>query len=67
MGETYMDALTFLSRGDYDKAMNLDPEEYETTELDYNFQSNTIGSKKAGEKNCKIIFAKLKSNEQKEQ
>jgi len=66
MGETYMDALTFLSRGDYDKAMNLDTDDYETVDLDYNYQSNTIGSKKVGEKNCKIIFARLKNDEQKE-
>lgn len=66
MGETFMDALTFLSRGDYEKAMNLDAEAYETAELDYNYQSNTIGSKKVGEKNCKIIFARLTNNEQKE-
>jgi hypothetical protein len=66
MGETFMDALTFLSRGDYDKAMNLGTDDYETVDLDYNYQSNTIGSKKAGEKNCKIIFARLKNDEQKE-
>ena len=64
MGETYMDALTFLSRGDYDKAQNLDPAEYETNELEYNYQSNTIGARKAGEKQCKIIFARLRGNEE---
>ncbi len=66
MGETFMDALTFLSRGDYDKAVNLGTDDYETVDLDYNYQSNTIGSKKVGEKNCKIIFARLKGNENKE-
>ena len=32
----------------------------ETVELNYNYQSNTIGSRKTGEKSCKLIFARLK-------
>jgi hypothetical protein len=67
LGETYLDAITFLCRGDYEKALNLDPSEYETVDLDYNYQSNTIGAKKAGEKHCKIIFARLKGTDPKGQ
>jgi hypothetical protein len=62
MGETYMDALAFLCRGDYDAALALDTDKYETVELNYNFQSNTIGSRKTGEKSCKLIFARLKDS-----
>jgi len=57
-----MDALAFLCRGDYDAALALDTDKYETVELNYNFQSNTIGSRKSGEKSCKLIFARLKDS-----
>jgi len=62
LGEIYLDALTFLSRGDIDKALSLTPEEYEEETLDYDVHSNTISrrdDRSSGK--GKIIFLRLKT------
>jgi hypothetical protein len=41
MGQAFMDALVFACKEDYDKALSLPPEEYETETLDYDPGSNT--------------------------
>lgn len=62
MGETFMDALTFVCKGDYDRALSLEPEEYESVEYDYDLNANTLGRGNEGGKLSKIIFIKLKKN-----
>jgi hypothetical protein len=59
LGEIFMDALTFACRGDIDRAMSLDPGDYESIEFDYNLQSNTIGGRGVIGKLSKIVFIKL--------
>ncbi len=63
MGEIFMDALAFVCKGDYDKALNLDPEEYETEEFEYDQHGNTIGRKGSPAKLSKLLFIKLNNNE----
>jgi len=58
-----MDALVFACKEDYDKALSLFPEEYETVEFDYDHHSNTVSmidnrTKKAGN----LLFLKLKKS-----
>lgn len=60
LGEIYIDALTFLCRGDFNKAMSMDPGEYETVDLDYDFDTNTTGKVSKTGKSGKLFFAKLK-------
>jgi hypothetical protein len=59
LGETLMDALTFLCRDDIDKALSLAPEDYETIDLDYSFSRNTTGGRSGSEKSGKLLFARL--------
>ncbi len=60
MGEIFMDALTFVCKGDIDKAISLTPEDYETSDYDYDVQSNTVRGQARAGKFSKIIFVKLK-------
>lgn len=60
MGEIFMDALTFVCGGDEDKALALNPEEYDVVELDYDLQANTIGRSAGTGKLCKLLFVRLK-------
>lgn len=60
LGESFMDGLTFVCMGDYDRAMNLDPEEYESVEYDYDLNTNTLGSGGAGHKLSKLVFIRLR-------
>jgi len=62
LGEIFMDALVFACRGDIDRAMSLDPGDYESEDFDYNFQSNTIGGRTNIGKLSKIIFIKLRGD-----
>jgi len=59
LGETYMDALTFLCRDDIEKALSLSEEDYETVDLDYRYDSNTTGRRGGVGKSSKILFARL--------
>ena len=61
MGEIFLDALTFACRGDIDKALSLNPWDYETIDYGYDLHTNTISlgrdrSKKTG----RLLFVKLK-------
>jgi len=60
LGEVFMDALTFLCRGDIDKTMSLNLEDYETMDFDYDIHANLIGKARMG-KTGKVIFLRLKN------
>jgi len=62
LGEIYLDALTFACKGDFDRALSLTPEEYETEILDYDIHTNTTGrSGSRTGRTGKLLFAKLKT------
>ncbi|MBI5098889.1 MAG: hypothetical protein HZB30_06585 [Nitrospirae bacterium] len=62
LGEICLDALTFLCKGDIDKALTLMPEDYEEETLDYDTHTNTISRRedKRG-RTGKLIFVRLKN------
>jgi hypothetical protein len=57
LGQAFMDALTFVCRGDIDKAVSLEPGDYETVEFNYDLQTNTTGRT---DRPSKLLFVKLK-------
>lgn len=59
LGEIFMDALTFACRGDIDKALSLNPDDYQSVDFDYDLHSNKLGRPQRGGKSSKIIFIKL--------
>ncbi len=59
LGQAYMDAMQFICKGDIDKALALNPEDYEDVDLDYNYASNTSGRAGEGEKSGKLLFMRL--------
>ena len=59
-GEIFLDALAFVCKGDMDKSLSLDPEEYETVELNYDVGANTIGRRGSPAKLSKLLFVRLK-------
>ena len=58
MGEIFMDALVFACKGDYDMALSLNPEDYETVEYEYDLDTNTIGRSTTA-KISRIIFIRI--------
>ncbi len=62
LGQTFMDALNFACNEDYDRALSLSPEEYETETLDYDPNSNmaTPSQNRSATKIPKIFFLRLK-------
>jgi hypothetical protein len=62
LGATLMDALYFVCKEDYDRALSLMPDEYETVTLDYNPTSNTAypTPDRSTKKSPRLIFLKLK-------
>ena len=60
LGEIFLDALAFVCKGDIDRSLSLDPDEYETVELDYDVGANTIGRRGSPAKISKLLFVKLK-------
>lgn len=62
LGATLMDALYFVCKEDYDRALSLMPEEYETVTLDYNPISNTAypTPDRSTKKSPRLLFLKLK-------
>lgn len=59
LGEITMDALQFVCKGNIDRALELNPEEYETVEFDYDNTTNTTGSRGAKGKLGKLLFIQL--------
>jgi hypothetical protein len=57
LGEIYLDALTFLCRGDLDKSV-FKPEDYETVDFDYDQHTNTV-SVETGED--ETLFVRFKN------
>lgn len=62
LGEIYLDALTFLCRGDLDRALALAPEDYEDTDFEYDFQTNRIDARSASGKSGRVIFVRLRES-----
>lgn len=62
LGAAFMDALNFACKEDYDKALSLLPEEYDTETLDYDPFSNTasISEDRSTIKSPKLFFLRLK-------
>ena len=65
LGATFMDALNFACKEDYDKALSLMPEEYDTETLDYDPFSNSacISEARSTRKTPKLFFVRLKKAE----
>ncbi|MDH3258856.1 MAG: hypothetical protein OEM19_05275, partial [Deltaproteobacteria bacterium] len=61
LGDIFMDALTFACKGDIDKALSLNPEDYESVEYEYDLNANTIGAAGKPGKTGKILFIRLKN------
>ena len=59
LGEIYMDALQFVCKGDIDRAMELNPSDYESVEFDYDDTTNTTGRSGAKGKLGKLLFVRL--------
>lgn len=60
LGEIYMDALQFVCKGDIDKALQLNPGDYESLDYDYDAVSNTTGRLGSKGKLSKLLFVRLK-------
>ncbi len=65
LGATFMDALNFACKEDYDRALSLTPEEYETETLDYDPFSNTasVSEVRAMKKIPRLFFVRLRKKE----
>jgi hypothetical protein len=62
LGEAFLDALTFLCKGDIDRALSLMPEDYEMETFNYDIHTNTVQSRdNRGGRSSKIVFARLKN------
>lgn len=64
LGAAFMDTLVFACKEDYDKAISLMPEEYETETLDYDPHSNTARvSTDVMQKSPKLFFVRITKTE----
>ncbi len=64
LGSAFMDALVLACKEDYDKAISLSPEEYETETLDYDPHLNTACiSRDITRKSPKLFFVRIKKTE----
>jgi hypothetical protein len=59
LGEVFLDALTFICRGDIDVAMSLSPDEYETIDFDYDIHTCRLGKNPKTGRSGKMIFIRL--------
>ena len=64
MGEIFLDALAFACKGDIDRSLSLDPDEYVTEELNYDAGANTIGRRGSPAKLSKLLFLRLKEHDE---
>lgn len=60
LGEVYLDALTFLCRGDINGALSLNPEDYEDVVYDYDYETNRLDARSRTGKIRKMLFMRLK-------
>lgn len=60
LGEIYLDALTFLCRGDVDKALSLNPDDYDDRVYDYDHETNSLDARGRTGKIGKMMFMRLK-------
>ncbi|NOZ70060.1 MAG: hypothetical protein GXP46_12650 [Deferribacteres bacterium] len=60
LGEIFMEALTFVCRGDIDRALALDPGDYDSIDYDYDHHSNMTGGRPKSGKLGKLVFVRLK-------
>jgi hypothetical protein len=60
LGEIYLDAMTFLCRGDLDMALSLNPEDYEDISFDYDYETNRLDARSSTGRAGKILFMRLK-------
>ncbi len=60
LGDIYLDALTFLCRGDLDRAISLNPEDYEEVDYDYDYETNRLDAKSRTGRTGRILFIRLK-------
>jgi hypothetical protein len=60
LGEIYLDALTFLCRGDIERALSLGHEEYEDVDFEYDYQTNRIDARSKSGKSGRVIFMRLR-------
>jgi hypothetical protein len=63
LGEIYLDALTFLCRGDVERALSLSPEAYEDVDFEYDFATNRIDARSASGKSGRVIFMRLRERD----
>jgi len=59
LGELYLDALTFLCRGDRDDALSLEPDDYEDVVYEYDYETNSLNTRGRSGKAGRIIFMRL--------
>lgn len=62
LGRVFMEALEFVCRGDIDKSLSLDPEDYDSMDFDYDIHTNMIGLTGKTGKSGKLVFVRLKKN-----
>jgi len=60
LGEIYLDAMTFLCRGDIDRALSLNPEDYEDATFDYDYGTNRLDAGSSTGRAGKMVFMRLK-------
>jgi hypothetical protein len=60
LGEIFLDAMTFLCRGDIDRALSLEPADYEDMAYDYDYETNRLNARSRAGKAGKILFMRFK-------
>lgn len=61
MGEAFLDALVYVCKGDWDKAMSLEPDiDYEEIYLNYNPNKHQLQNKGIHKYGTDIVFIRLK-------
>lgn len=63
LGEVYLDAMTFLCRGDIDRALSLNPEDYDDMDYDYDYETNRLDARSKTGKVGRMLFIKLRKLE----
>jgi hypothetical protein len=61
LGGIFMDALVFVCKGNIDKSLALNPEDYDTADYDYDIHTNMLGRTSKTGKAGKLVFVRLKN------